>query len=331
MQKKYDPVESGPFAVGVHTVKAHDDRRNRDFPCEIWYPAAAADRDAVGSKGIYPLILYSHFSTGNRRSAAFLCTHLASHGYVVAALDHSEVVNPDLARKAGETDEQKKARTEAIVANRVPDLQFLLDRLQESGIGMADMVIDSARVGVVGHSLGGWTALAMPEVDSRISGIVALAPGGASNPRPGILPGILSFQWHRDVPTLYLVAENDVPLPLSGMYELFDRTPPAKQMFILRRADHAHFVDNPEELHEFARKMTWPPELEWLQKEMKPFSELCSAEHAHIFVRALALAHFDATLKKSAGAQSFLAGDVVAELAMRGVEALHYDAAGGPQ
>lgn len=38
-----------------------------------------------------PLIVFSHYSGGHRRSATFLCTHLASHGYVVAVLDHSEV------------------------------------------------------------------------------------------------------------------------------------------------------------------------------------------------------------------------------------------------
>jgi predicted dienelactone hydrolase len=54
---------------------------------------------------------------------------LSSHGYVVAALDHSEIVAPELARKSGETDDQKMARAEAWIANRVPDIQFLLDHL----------------------------------------------------------------------------------------------------------------------------------------------------------------------------------------------------------
>src|SRR5262245_1039954 len=123
---KYDPFVRGRFPVGVRTIKAFDTVRNRLFPCEIWYPAAAehigqditpdtqdsfavrvrdtqrkqmAVRDAAAQPGTYPLILYSHHSGGNRRSVTFLCTHLSSHGYVVAALDHSEVVDPGLARR----------------------------------------------------------------------------------------------------------------------------------------------------------------------------------------------------------------------------------------
>ena len=79
---------------------------------------------------------------------------------------------------------------------------------------------------------------------------MALAPGGSSHPKPGIIPLKLTFGWGREVPALYLVAENDVPLPLEGMYDIFERTPAAKQMVILRRADHYHFLDNVEEVHE---------------------------------------------------------------------------------
>ena len=80
--------------------------------------------------------------------------------------------------------------------------------------------------------------------------MVALAPGGSFQPRPGILKAKLAFAWGRDVPTLFLVAENDISLPLAGMYEIFERTPATKQMVILRRADHMHFMDNVEEMHE---------------------------------------------------------------------------------
>jgi hypothetical protein len=64
--------------------------------------------------------------------------------------------------------------------------------------------------------------------------VVTLAPAGSSKPRPGILPVKLTFAWGRYVPTLYLVAENDVALPLSGMYELFERTKSRKQSEAMR-------------------------------------------------------------------------------------------------
>ena len=281
-------------------------------------------RNATVETGTYPLIIFSHSSGGNRRQSTFLCTHLSSHGYFVAALDHSEIVAAELARKESETDEQKTVRTEEWVANRVPDIRFLLDSLLNNRPLDSEANIDPTRIGVVGHSFGGWTALAATEVEQRICAVVALAPAGSSQPKPGIIRATLTFQWRRDVPTLYLVAEDDVFLPLSGMYELFERTPGTKQMFILRRADHMHFMDNVEEMHETVRKMQFPGEAAWISKEMRPIAELCSGEEAHLFVRGLTLCHMDATIKGKKHAQQLLVGDMEAELAERGVDAIQY-------
>ena len=347
----YDPFVRGPFPVGVRTTQSVDTERNRSFPCEIWYPATAhhqgqdlvsetqdvftvpldntprrqmAVRNAAAHAGSYPAIIFSHHSGGHRRAATFLCTHLCSHGYIVAALDHSEVSAPELRGSQGETEEQKGARMQAVIASRVPDARFLLDRVLGGTAGVPDARADPGRIGIVGHSFGGWAALAMPETDSRFRAIVALAPGGASNPRPGILPVTLTFAWERDIPVLYLVADNDVCLPLAGMYELFERTPATRRMIILRRADHMHFMDKVEEMHESVRNMTFPEELTWITREMRPIAELSSGEQAHLFVRGLTLAHMDATLKLTPEAQRFLEGDIVGELMARSVEATEH-------
>jgi dienelactone hydrolase len=346
---EYDPFARGRFPVGVRTIQGLDTVRDRLFPCEIWYPAAArhagqdsapatqdfftvpsggaprsqmAVRNAAPEPGTYPLVVFSHPSGGSRRAATFLCTHLSSHGYVVAALDHSEVVAKELARKDGETDEQKTRRLAALMANRVPDVRFLLEHLLNGTAWDSEARLDATRIGIVGHSFGGWTALAATDVERRIRAVVALAPGGASQPKPGILPGKLAFAWGRDVPTLYLVAENDTSLPLAGMYEVFERTPATKQMVILRRADHMHFMDHVEEMHEMVRNMPFTGELAWLPKEMRPIAELCSGEQAHLLVRGVTLCHMDAMLRRLEKAQRLLAGDIEAQLAMRGVEVI---------
>jgi dienelactone hydrolase len=346
MTGDYDPFVRGRFPVGVRTVEATDGARERQFSCEIWYPAAgkhkgqdldpeihdsfivplfpkkryqSAVRDAEAESGSYPLILFSHPSLFHRRTATFLCTHLSSHGYLVAALDHSEVIVKEFGPQKQETSEQRNARWQAVLDSRVPDAQFLLNHIlatQPAG----DAKVDLNRIAIVGHSLGGFTALAMPDSELRIRSVVALAPGGASNPRPGILPARLNFAWGRDVPTLYLVAENDVSLPLSGMYDLFERTPATKRMVILRRADHAHFMDNVEELHEWVRNMPASGDMAAMQKEMRPMAELCSGEQAQLFVRGLSLCHLDATLKGSVPAQKFLAGDLESDLRKLGVD-----------
>src|SRR6202158_560722 len=93
---EYDPFARGRFPVGVRTIQALDTVRNRLFPCEVWYPAAAqhtgqdielatqdsftippsntprsqlAVRDAAAQPGTYPLILFSHSSGGRRRQS----------------------------------------------------------------------------------------------------------------------------------------------------------------------------------------------------------------------------------------------------------------------
>jgi len=324
--RDYDPFARGRLPVGVRTIQALDTLRNRLFPCEIWYPATAqhtgqdldlatqdfftvppsntprsqlAIRNARAQPGLYPLILFSHSRGDQRLQSTFLYTHLSSHGYIVAALDHSEVIAPELRRRESETGEQRTARVQAWIANRVPDIRFLLDQLLDGGAWDAEVNLDPTRIGIVGHSFGGWTALAVPEVETRIRAVVALAPGGSSQPPPDIIPAQLAFEWGRDVPTLYLVAENDTVLPLAGMYELFQRTRATKHMVILRRADHGHFGD-----------------------EIAQHPELCSREQAHLFVRGLTLCHMDAILRRQEAAQRFWLGDIEAELAALGVDVI---------
>lgn len=306
----YDPFVRGPHAVDARAFDAPDAARGLTFPCEAWVPADAA--------GPCPLVVYSHPSGSHRRVATFLCTHLASHGYVVAALDHAERVAPGLARREGEEADERRARIDAIIASRVPDVRLLLDTvLRRSDLGVP---VDPARVGIAGHSFGGWTALAAANADRRITSVVAMAPGGASNPKPGILPLVLAFE-RRDLPILYLAAENDLSTPLDGMLEIYERTPGSKRLAILRRADHYHFMDDVEAVHEDVRNEKWSGELAWLA-ETRPIAELSAGAQSHLFARGLALAHFDATLRGDGAAVRFLAGDLAAELAVRGVDAL---------
>jgi predicted dienelactone hydrolase len=60
-----------------------------------------------------------------------LCEHLASHGYAVASLDHSDHALP---RPSDTTDPaEKSARLAALIEARVPDIQFLLEVVGKAG------------------------------------------------------------------------------------------------------------------------------------------------------------------------------------------------------
>jgi pimeloyl-ACP methyl ester carboxylesterase len=202
----------------------------------------------------------------------------------VAALDHSDTQLPR--PSDAPTQDERAARLEAWINARVPDLQFLL----------SVTAIENRPVGVVGHSFGGWAALALPSKEPKIAAVVALAPAGARNPRPGIIPAPLDFEWQRDVPTLVIAAERDVSIPLDNVRDVFERVPCSKRMVVLPNADHLHFVDNAAEQHEHVRAMQFPPELIWMQREMRPFSTLLPESEAHQRIADQTLEHFDAHL-----------------------------------
>ncbi len=285
----YDPFARGAYGVETGEFVADDLQRGRQFGCASWKPVGQAP--AVQ-------ILFSHFSGGSKRSSSFLCEHLASHGYAVASLDHSDHILP---RPSDAVDqEEKSARLDALIAARVPDIQFLL-----GVVGKA-----AQRIGIVGHSFGGWTALAAPSMAGRIEAVVALAPAGASRPRPGIIPATLDFAWGREVPSLVLAGDSDVSIPLDCVRDVFDRVPSIKRLLVLRGVDHLHFVDRAEEQHESVRTMAFPPELQWIQQEMRAFADLRPETEAHRIVAGLTVAHFDATLKGNPKAGELLDGYV---------------------
>jgi predicted dienelactone hydrolase len=270
-------------------------RADRQLPFTVWEP---------DEPGRHPLVLYSHASYGGRRQSSFLATHLASHGYVVAAVDHTGNTAAEWAARAERiaagrplTPAEGEAYLNRIIADRVPDLRFLLDAVLSGAAGGVADRVDPERVGLVGWSFGGWAVLAAPETDDRFRAVLALAPGGSSNPLPGIIPSTLTFAWKRAVPTMILAAERDRFIPLPNVRNVFDRAPSPKRMFVLGGADHGHFSDDVGD------------------------EAACTREHAHDFTRTLGLAHFDAALNGDPAAIRFLANDPAAALRARGVDA----------
>lgn len=349
---KYDPFSRGPHAVGVRSFDAYDAARSRNLPVEVWYPAAAAHagqdqaeatmdrydllpgfppqkqaavRDAAPASGRFPVVIFSHGFGGHRRQSTFLCTHLASHGYVVAAMDHTGNTILDMAQMTlqvmmGEPMPDPGPMVAELIALRPADASFVLDRLLAGDFGIDAASLDADRVGISGHSFGGWTTLMTAGRDRRIKAALPLAPAGGKSPLPGEALGeALDFAWGRDVPTLYLVADKDSLLPLEGMRELLGRTQGTKALAVLDNADHMHFCDDVEAVHEMFRTMPPPGPFAEIAKVLPSASELTPGEHAYAFSRALGLAHMDATLRGDEGAAAFLAGDVPAAFAERGV------------
>jgi dienelactone hydrolase len=163
-----DPGKPGRFAVGVATVEAIDSVRERFLPTEIWYPAKTAGRDATPLKKSYPLILMAHGLCGSRLNYEYLTTHLASHGFVVAAPDFTGVTSAACA--AG----QVTASFEELPY----DLSFVCRELHDTAGRLAAFAehVRGLSTGVMGHSLGGAAAVGAARIDQLFTTVLGLAP-----------------------------------------------------------------------------------------------------------------------------------------------------------
>jgi predicted dienelactone hydrolase len=175
----------GDYKVGVQTMtftnmgqvdvaqtQADGDIPTYDRPLtvEIWYPAAAdtaaggsyqammrdgtdvtlqgqAVRDAAALTGeTFPLVIISHGYPGNRWLLGHLGENLASKGYVVASIDHTDSNYDDMGN-FGST-----------LYNRPWDQKFVIDSM-ESLDGDLGAITDASNTAVVGYSMGGYGAL----------------------------------------------------------------------------------------------------------------------------------------------------------------------------
>ncbi|MGH7682818.1 MAG: alpha/beta hydrolase family protein [Vulcanimicrobiaceae bacterium] len=303
---------------------------------ELWYPAAAshfgqdysaekadiytldgisqsrlqeAVRDANAEPGPHPLIVYSHgTSRWQRLSATFLCSHLASNGYVVAAIDHYETTGTGL-------------KNDDVAKNRPADITFLLNWVL-ADYATGDIHLEPSRFGAIGYCLGGWTVLRALEAEPRIRAAVVHAPAGDKDARPGVFSGSLTFKWKREIPVLFLVAENDTMTPYVGQQRLFKRVPSPKRAVVLRKADHMHFIDAVEEEHEFVRTLLWPKEMSWVSEEMHPVEHLCPGEKAQTFTAGLTRAFLDANLLWKDDARHWFGDGVREKLLALGIDAI---------
>jgi predicted dienelactone hydrolase len=137
---------------------------------------ATAGATPAGIPRSLPLVVLSPGFTNSRSMLTALAEDLASHGYVVAGIDHTyeslATAFPDgrvttcLAREARRRDEGFK---EKLVAGRAADVSFVLGELTGAHPAWPDArLIDPSRMAMAGHSAGGAAAIAAMLADTRI-------------------------------------------------------------------------------------------------------------------------------------------------------------------
>jgi predicted dienelactone hydrolase len=158
-------------------------RYDRPLTVEVWYPATGNDKALityeevmgtandpkrplipftfqgratraaapVRSDGAFPLVIVSHGYVGSRFLLTYLTENLASKGYVVAAIDHTESTFRDAAPFA------------STLLNRSLDILFVLNQMASLGTtaGSPSLagIIDANTTALIGYSMGGYGAL----------------------------------------------------------------------------------------------------------------------------------------------------------------------------
>ena len=293
----------GPYPVGVTTmVAANPDQlsaadfkatSDRILKLELWYPAGAkpkgklatypgvtrthqpfelagtAWRDAAPVKGEtkYPLVVISHGYTGYRTIMFYLAEHLASHGYVVAGIDHTDSTNAEVNMA-----EAPFSGFISTLINRSRDQQFVLEYLGSLNSPLGNM-IDADRAAIIGYSMGGYGAIntvgscfgfsapvlqqfgvpaelaetLLPvfnscnagriQADPRWRAMIAIAPWGGENNvhHPGSMQNI-------KVPTLYIAGDqDDISGYENGIKKLFQQTG-SEQRFLMVYENARHNI-----------------------------------------------------------------------------------------
>lgn len=231
--------------VGCRALTVVDDVQGARVPVHVLYPTTAATRtetfgpypleialDAPIAGERLPLVAISHGTGGSPWVYRGLAMHLAHAGFVVAMIEHPGNSRTD----------NSLADTPANLANRPRHVQRALDAAYADAVLGPRLVPDDAAV--IGHSLGGYTALAVAggrplalpnmtadgvaqpvavERDPRVHALVLLAPALPWFMAPGALADVRA-------PLLVRTAELDEHAPPAFIERILGGLPADAQI-----------------------------------------------------------------------------------------------------
>ncbi|HUA20018.1 MAG TPA: alpha/beta fold hydrolase [Bryobacteraceae bacterium] len=222
---------------------AHISIAGRDVA--LWRPAGPPPTPSG-----FPVIVFSHGFSGCHTQSVFLMQALASEGYFVLAPNHRDA-RCGTARQSQwsardwrpeEPFQKPSAWTDATYRDRADDIRAVLDAVLRAP-SFEGVRVDPKRVGVAGHSLGGYTVLGLAGAwpswkDDRIRVVLALSP--YTNPYLGI--GDLGGM---DVPVMYQGGTVDLGITPSvkRVNGAYDRSSAPKYFVEFKGAGHFAWTD----------------------------------------------------------------------------------------
>jgi dienelactone hydrolase len=233
------------------------------------HEGAPIDRD----RGPYPVVCYSPGVADPRSLGTTLCDDLASRGYVVVTLDHTydatavqfpggrveSTVLPAEFAKASPDPERIRALLRKTLAVRVADTRFLLDELPSALPRDLRGTLDLDRIGMFGHSAGGFTALQAMHDDPRIAaaadldGVLAYVQDDGD---PGYLSTVAADGLDR--PFLLIGKDGNDLGTVPSWDALWRHSHGWRRGLTLRGAEHATYTDAEAMIPQIAHQLGLP-------------------------------------------------------------------------
>lgn len=229
---EYSPIEvTGAYEI-LTTKKTWTDTsrveifseidENRALTVDFWYPKSEGEQ--------FPLIIFSHGAFGFSGSNYSTFAELASHGYVVASISHTyqafftkdtsgkvTIVDEDFINKAAEINAKHDTRNDEATYRitsewmklRTDDENFVINTiLKASKKADSDALfsnIDTTKIGLMGHSLGGATSAEMGRIRDDIDAVI-------------ILDGTMLGEEIDFVDNVVVMNDEPYPVPLLNIY-----------------------------------------------------------------------------------------------------------------
>ncbi|MFH8395415.1 alpha/beta hydrolase family protein [Streptomyces sp. NPDC018036] len=215
-----DPSATGSFPVAYSDVTVS--ASGRSYSARVWYPGTTAGANAAVAPGAHPGLAFGHGFFQGITQYESLLKHYASWGFITVAPKSQGGLFPDHSAFA---DDLNAALT------------WLTSQNATSGSRFAGAV-NTDRLGVSGHSMGGGAALLAASRNPAVKSVSTLA-AAETNPSAVTASGKLT------VPAQYVGGSSDTIGGVAGnQQKMYDAKPAPAQLRVITGGFHCGFEDS---------------------------------------------------------------------------------------